>query len=125
MLHRLCSVECAVHTLCSDICYRHLVIFYFSPFPKDMEYFSSCPTSVLGGHLRPERLFRCPFSSPSRKWNETQEVNQVAIATTLLKHHLLGCVGISPCSEIGEDENSEIQRKFSLPLFNIHLAIFG
>lgn len=58
------------------------------------------------------RIFGNMFSSPSPTWDDTTEADHVVIpAATLGHYHLLGCVGISPCSDIGEDEIHEIQRK--------------
>ncbi|KAG2257708.1 hypothetical protein Bca4012_094869 [Brassica carinata] len=74
----------------------------------------SLPASLVGGRVRPRRLFAYPFSSPATSHGEVPEADNEVILMAPLKQRCSYVLDDGPCSEIQEEDLIAIQRKYAI-----------
>ncbi|KAG2283036.1 hypothetical protein Bca4012_051713 [Brassica carinata] len=74
----------------------------------------SLPALLVGGRVRPRRLFADPFSSPATSHGEVPEADKEAILMAPLKQHCSYVLDNGPCSEIQEEDLIAIRRKYAI-----------
>jgi len=74
----------------------------------------SLPASLVGGRVRPRRLFADPFSSPATSHGEVPEADNEAILMAPLKQRCSYVLDDGPCSEIHEEDLMAIRRKYAI-----------
>ena len=75
---------------------------------------SDLPTSLVGGRVKPCRLFADPFSSPVASFGEVSETDSDAILMAPLKQRGSFVLDDGPCSEIQEGGLKVIRRKYGI-----------
>nr|VDD08825.1 unnamed protein product [Brassica oleracea] len=81
---------------------------------------SDLPASLVGGRVRPCRLFADPFSSHVASFGEVSETDSEAIPMAPLKQRGSLVLDDGPCSEIQEGGLKVIRRKYG-----IHSSLYG
>ncbi|XP_013601234.1 PREDICTED: uncharacterized protein LOC106308640 [Brassica oleracea var. oleracea] len=74
----------------------------------------SLPASLVGGRVRPRRLFAYPFSSPATSHGEVPEADNEVILMAPLKQRCSYVLDDGPCSEIQEEDLMAIRRKYAI-----------
>ena len=75
---------------------------------------SDLPASLVGGRVRPCRLFADPFSSHVASFGEVSETDSEAIPMAPLKQRGSLVLDDGPCSEIQEGGLKVIRRKYGI-----------